>query len=59
MIRGTQKALAQASNVSVQYVNQVVNLKKPITKWATAKKFAQLTGTDPADWMDMRTGRFF
>lgn len=54
MVIGTQTALAKAAGVSVSYVNQVVKFKVGITKWSTAKKFAALTETDPADWLEMR-----
>jgi plasmid maintenance system antidote protein VapI len=54
MVIGTQKELARLARVSASYVNQIVKFRVAITKWSTAKKFAQLTGTDPADWLEMR-----
>jgi transcriptional regulator with XRE-family HTH domain len=51
---GLQKKIAEAAGVTAPYVNQVVNFKKPVKTWETAKKFAQLTNTDPADWLEDR-----
>jgi len=51
MKRGMQKQIAQNAGISAPYLNQILFGKKR-PSWATAKKLAIATSTDPVLWLD-------
>ena len=52
MKNGVQKAIAKNSNLSEAYISSILNGKKRVKIWDTAKILARVTGTNCELWLE-------
>jgi plasmid maintenance system antidote protein VapI len=52
MKNGVQRAIAQKSNLSETYISLILQGKKRVTVWNTAKILAKVTGTECELWLE-------
>jgi transcriptional regulator with XRE-family HTH domain len=52
MQNGIQKAIAKKTNLSAAYISLILQGKKRISNWNTAKALASVTGTNCELWLE-------
>ena len=53
-MNGIQSEIARRSKFSAAFISQIFTGARRVTKWTTAKRLAEATGTAPELWLEKK-----